>query len=123
MADGDVLIERLLRVIDEGRRTATYKLALVTELLDAIAEMPGESEIPTRTIAERIIELYYPQTQPYADTAGRTQPIRQITMKSSVVIDAVTTLRGEVETPGARTPGEIRSSAGWARTVGVVEDT
>ena len=29
VAADDVLIERLLRVIDEGRRTATYKLALI----------------------------------------------------------------------------------------------
>jgi hypothetical protein len=33
----DVLVERLLRVIDEGRRTATYKLALVAGLIDAVA--------------------------------------------------------------------------------------
>ena len=37
MADDDLLIERLLRVIDEGRRTATYKLALLMALIDSAA--------------------------------------------------------------------------------------
>ena len=31
----DVFAERLLQVIDEGRRTATYKLALLIALMDA----------------------------------------------------------------------------------------
>ena len=33
MATDDLLIERLLRVIDEGRRTATYKLALLLGII------------------------------------------------------------------------------------------
>ena len=38
-ADESALVaERLLRVIDEGQRTATYKLALVLALIDACAE-------------------------------------------------------------------------------------
>jgi hypothetical protein len=32
---GDVFAERLLQVIDEGKRTATYKLALLMALIDA----------------------------------------------------------------------------------------
>ena len=38
---GDLLVERLLQVIDEGRRTATYKLALLAGLIDAVAMAPG----------------------------------------------------------------------------------
>ena len=37
MASDDLLTERLLRVVDEGRRTATYKLALLLALIDAAA--------------------------------------------------------------------------------------
>ncbi len=33
VATDDTLIERLLRVIDEGRRTGTYKLALLLDLV------------------------------------------------------------------------------------------
>lgn len=124
MADGGVLIERLLRVIDEGRRTATYKLALVAGLLDAVAELPGDAEIPTRLIAERVVELYFPQTREYVDTAGASRPIRQITMKSSPAIAAVAQLRGSV--PSASTSLAAARSANptsWEHAVGVVEDT
>jgi hypothetical protein len=43
-----VLVERLLQVIDEGRRTATYKLALLAGLVDAVAMASGKTAIPTR---------------------------------------------------------------------------
>ena len=62
---GDLLVERLLQVIDEGRRTATYKLALLAGLIGTVAMSPGESNIPTRMIAERVLALYYPQTRTY----------------------------------------------------------
>ena len=54
MADDAILVERLLRVIDEGRRTATYKLALLLGLIDAVALSPGQAVIPTRLVAERV---------------------------------------------------------------------
>jgi len=38
VASDDLLTERLLRVVDEGWRTATYKLALLLALIDAAAE-------------------------------------------------------------------------------------
>jgi len=59
---GDVLVERLVQVIDEGRRTATYKLALLAGLVYAVAMAPGKTAIPTRMIA--VLALYYPQTEP-----------------------------------------------------------
>jgi hypothetical protein len=34
----EIFAERLLQVIDEGRRMATYKLALLLALIDASAE-------------------------------------------------------------------------------------
>ena len=124
MADGGVLIERLLRVIDEGRRTATYKLALVTGLLDAVAELPGAAEIPTRLIAERVVELYFPQTRDYVDTEGRVREVRQITMKSSPALAAVATFRASVQ-PGANSLAAARTMnvAGWKQAVDEVEST
>ena len=72
---GDVLVERLLQVIDEGRRTATFKLALLAGLIDAVAMLPGETAIPTRMIAERVLALYYPQIRPFvAQRRSRPRP-------------------------------------------------
>ena len=80
VADDDLLIERLLRVIDEGRRTATYKLALLIALIDAAAISNGVSEIPTRVVAEQVLALYYPQTRVYVSNVGIERVLRQITM-------------------------------------------
>jgi hypothetical protein len=42
VASDDLLTERLLRVVDEGRRTATYKLALLLALLLALIDAAAE---------------------------------------------------------------------------------
>jgi hypothetical protein len=60
MADSELLTERLLRVIDEGRRTATYKLALLLALIDHAAANPGVERIATRSIATEVLARYYP---------------------------------------------------------------
>jgi len=62
--------ERLLEVIDSGRRTATYKLALLLALLDLCARhSDGRGRAPgflrTRDIAEQVPLLYWPQVIPY----------------------------------------------------------
>ena len=125
MATDDLLIERLLRVIDEGRRTATYKMALLIALIDAAASMPGEREIPTRLIAERVLEIYFPQTRPYVDRAGDSHAPRQIAMKSSAVLTAVEELRRIGLSSGARSLAEVRRAAAGAveSTIGAIEDT
>ena len=62
--------ERLLEVIDFGRRTATYKLALLMALLDLCArhsDTKGRAPalLYTRDIAEQVAALYWPQVIPY----------------------------------------------------------
>ena len=62
--------ERLLEVIDSGRRTATYKLALLIALLDLCArhsDTGGRAPrlLYTRDIAEQVAALYWPQVIPY----------------------------------------------------------
>ena len=82
-ADDDLLTERLLRVIDEGRRTATYKLALLLALIDGVAALPGIESLPTRRIAADVLARYYPQTRVYVANDGIERELRQITMKGS----------------------------------------
>lgn len=87
--------ERLLAVIDEGRRTATYKLALLTALMDCCAEAvsPGglaPAELGTRSIARRVAAIYWPQLRPFP-ALGSPLELRQITNKSAVVIRALRT--------------------------------
>ena len=58
-------VERLLAVIDEGRRTATYKLALLIALIDCSAEGvtpkgAAPPEIATRTLARHMARVPAP---------------------------------------------------------------
>lgn len=87
--------ERLLAVIDEGRRTATYKLAVLTALMDCCAEAVSvrglaPTRLQTRAIARRVAAIYWPQLRPFP-TPGNPVELRQITNKSAVVIRALST--------------------------------
>ena len=125
MAADDLLIERLLRVIDEGRRTATYKLALLLGIIDAVAMLPGSTALPTRLIAERVLEVYFPQTRSYVDRNGVAYVPRQISMKSSTVLAAVERLRLDADAMRCRTLDGVarRRPDLYHATVDVVEDT
>jgi hypothetical protein len=64
---GDVgFAERLLEVIDSGRRVATYKLALLLALLDLCARHGDAAGwtpalLYIRDIAEQVAALYWPR--------------------------------------------------------------
>jgi hypothetical protein len=78
--------ERLLEVIDSGRRTATYKLALLLALLDLCARRSDEHGrapglLHTREIAEQVAAIYWPQVMPYRlPGSGSAVELRQITL-------------------------------------------
>ena len=85
--------ERLLAVIDEGRRTATYKLAVLLALMDCCAEQAtpdgrAPEEISTRTIARHVARLYWPQLRPFPTESGALE-LRQITNKSATILGAL----------------------------------
>ena len=72
-ATGEIaLAERLLALLDRGAFTSTYKYAVVLALLDLCLEGADESGAPptvltTRQMAEKVIELYWPQARPWSD--------------------------------------------------------
>src|SRR5688500_8252187 len=75
--------ERLIALVDAGRKSATYKLATLLALIDLTAEGTTPSTGPPailsgREVARRVIELYWPQTAVYGvDANGRPLPLRQ----------------------------------------------
>ena len=100
--------ERLLQVIDEGQRTATYKLALLLALIDATAEGADAAGRPpavlgTRTIADHVVRLYFPQVRLYLAGDGSEHALRQITVKESVAIRSVLRLEMTAKDAGCRT--------------------
>jgi len=125
VASNDLLTERLLRVIDEGRRTATYKLALLLALIDAVALAPGEPVLLTRDVASRVLEAYYPQTRSYIANDGTERELRQITTKGSPPLRAALQLRLSGAAEGCRTIGETqrRLPDEYSSALNIIEDT
>jgi len=99
--------ERLLGVIDSGRRTATYKLALLIALLDLCArhsDAAGQAPelLYTRDIAEQVAVLYWPQVIPYLVPGSVSAvELRQITLPRAAIIAAVSAFRRAAGAAGA----------------------
>ena len=85
--------ERLLAVIDEGRRISTYKLAVLLALIDVCAERPNPDgsapvELSTTVVSRRVAELYWPQVRGY-QLGGETLLLKQITASRSALLGAI----------------------------------
>jgi len=104
----ELLTERLLRVIDEGRRTATYKLALLLALLKAAALAPNRVEVGTRELAQLVLEVYWPQARIYVANDGIERELRQITTRGSPPVRAVFRLRLHADVARCRNLEEAR---------------
>jgi hypothetical protein len=104
-----LIAERLLQVIDEGRRTATYKLALLMAIIDTCAtnsDAAGRAptELHTREIARHVLRIYLPHARAYlAAPNAEAATLRQITNKNSAVLGAVLRLHLIGESSGHRT--------------------
>jgi hypothetical protein len=64
------LAERVLGLLDDGGRSATYKFALFTAILDLCIEKKFAHDLlpetlTTRHLAERVVELYWNHAVPY----------------------------------------------------------
>jgi hypothetical protein len=64
------IAQRVLQILEDGAFTATYKQAVLVGLMDLCLELTKHDGVPpdwvtTRQLAEKIIELYWPQTRRY----------------------------------------------------------
>jgi len=107
--------ERLIAMLDEGVRTATYKFAVLLALLDSCLEgttamgAPPDS-VTTSDLARRVTELYWPQTNPYAGLGGAAI-LRQSSGGQAEIIGAIRRFR-EKNAPDPSTPlAEARAKA------------
>ena len=114
----------LLTILEEGRRTATYKLAVLLALLDccvlgADAQGRHPRSIPVRDLAGRVLELYWRQVRPY--TGGTV--LSQTSQSKAVTVDAVRALRADAERAGATTPAAAARALpdDYQRTVSTIE--
>lgn len=119
------IIERLLRVIDEGRRTSTYKLALLAALIDLAASRPGVSTVPTRVLAERVLESYFDQCRPFTGADGSRHDLKQITAQASALVDTARDLRSLADRERLGTLSGVQATVPdeYASAVDAVEAT
>jgi hypothetical protein len=123
LTDALVLGEKLLSLLEVSARTSTYKPALLLALIDTAQEQADDTDIPVRLLAERVIELYWPQTLAYP-TTGRVLWQNQGRAQASVVSQIlkfraahVTDSRSLSEVTRRDVVGPRRSCRGDARRV------
>lgn len=116
----------VLTILDEGRRTATYKLAVLLALMDCCAlsaDVQGRSPttVPVRDLAVRVLELYWPQVRPYARRDGAPL-LSQSSQPRAITVDAVRALRQPAEAVGARSPAAAERAlpTAYADTISLI---
>jgi hypothetical protein len=63
--------EKILNLLDQSKRSATYKFAVLLSLVDLCLENPkADGSAPdlfsTAQLAEKVLEIYWPHTSPFA---------------------------------------------------------
>lgn len=87
-SDPLALGRRIIDILQSGRKTSTYKLAVLHALIDCCMErVPDDQhapvDVPLDELTERVIELYWPQTRPLA--WNENQPLRQAAEGSEII--------------------------------------
>ncbi len=117
--DSTALAERLLSLLVESARVSTYKSALLLAIVDRVQEHIGDGRLPVRDLAERVVELYWPQTLKYPTTGG---VLRQVQEGEAVIVTAVTAFRGQLGSELRALPQVHRSGPEWEQLLSRVEE-
>lgn len=116
------IAERVLRLLDEGRYTATYKQAVLVALIDLCLESTERDGAPremltTRQVAEKVLALYWPHTRVWGRAGGarvlvqNTSGAAQTVAQGGGVVAKIRAFREEVEraAPGSATLAAARA--------------
>ncbi|MGZ4232025.1 MAG: HNH endonuclease [Solirubrobacteraceae bacterium] len=122
MTDALALGAKLLALLEESARTTTYKPALLLALIDRVQEYVEHDSIPVRALAERVVELYWPQTLAYPTTGSVLKQSQTSTGRASIV-QAILAFRHEHATEARALPPVIRREQEWDRLLTRVEET
>jgi hypothetical protein len=119
--------EKVLELLDEGRRTATYKFAVLLALIDLCLEQAQETGVApdvltTRQVADRIVEIYWPHTLPFG-RQGLPGVLRQNAGGQAEIVSAIARFR-ERNAPDPSVPrweSRLKSPEAYERLVRDVE--
>lgn len=99
---------RVAELLATGRRVSTYKLAVLSALLQHCLEHPtgadAELRVPIGDLADRVVDLYWPQVRPF----GSSGVLRQNEQGGRSILDVVAGLRAEATAAGLSTPSQLR---------------
>lgn len=119
-ADPLLLGQRVVAILETGRRTATYKLATLMALIDHCIEnmpdRPGDVlRVPIPDLAHRVSEIYWQQVRPFEG-----HQLRQTTQARARILIATNALREAVEVTGTGVSMDIarlRAPAAYRRAI------
>lgn len=118
--------EAVLQLLDRGGFTATYKYAVLLALMDLCLTETSRTGVPpdvltTRQLAERVVELYWPQTSSFHPDGG-IEVLRQNTSGQATIVRAVAAFRERFPALGLA-QARAAEPESWARLVDSVEWT
>ncbi|WP_432574505.1 HNH endonuclease [Kineococcus sp. SYSU DK005] len=100
---------RCAELLATGRRVATYKLAVLSALLQHCTEhptAPGEPlRVPIADLADRVVDLYWPQVRAFSGAGV----LRQNEQGGRSLPDVVRELRAAAHAAGLSTPAQLRA--------------
>ena len=117
----DALVQRLLEVLNDGQRDATYKLALLLAIIEWVTTNSGGETIPTADLAEIVLRLYFRQIRQFPQSAGESATLKQGSSPSLRITNAVIGLVST--TPNMNRPDLVRAKnpEGFKRAVLEIE--
>lgn len=121
------LAERLVALLEDGSFTSTYKFAVLVAVLDLCHEKTGAEGGPpdtlwTREVAEKVIDLYWPQATAYLHAPSRGVLKQNSGGQAKIVSDIASfreSLRDDPLAPLSR--ARQLDPRGWGRLVHEVE--
>lgn len=119
----EIIVQRLLEVVHEGRRVATYKLALLLALMDWVMTNSSGDEIPTSDLAEIVFRSYFRQVDGFPRANSGLVSLRQGSQSKEVIIDSVRDFRAT--NPDVRRASRAQSAdpVGYAHAIEKIEKT
>lgn len=118
MSDPMVLGGKLLSLLDESNVSATYKPALLMSIIDCATEVGEADSIPVSMLAERVVELYWPQTLAYPTTG---LVLSQNQGSQAKAVRAIVDYRAKTGIRSRTIPERIRQDKDWNRLIHKVE--
>ena len=123
------LAENIFQLLDRGGFVATYKYAVLLGLIDLCLEgttRTGEAPdmVTTRQLAEKVLELYWPQTRPFEAEGMTGAVLRQNTGTQAKIVSDILRFKEGLGIPEAGIHGaRMECPEGFASLLDSIEWT